>query len=110
MASNEGEVQKAILDYLAIRERQDKLTYWRSNNIPPSSFNNGKKFYYKTSVHAKGGIPDIIVVKDGLFIGLEVKDKSKQSESQIEFEKCIKKNGGQYYIVRSIDDVINIGL
>lgn len=110
MASDESGIQKAILDYLLIREKQGKLTYWRSNNIPPSSFNNGKKFYYKTSIHAKGGIPDIIVVKDGLFIGLEVKDKSKQSDSQIKFETNIKKNGGQYYIVRSIDDVINIGL
>lgn len=110
MTSNEGGIQKAILDYLAIREKQGKLTYWRSNNIPPSSFNNGKKFYYKVSVHAKGGIPDIIIVKEGMFIGLEVKDKSKQSESQIEFEKCIKKNGGQYYIVRSIQDVIDLKL
>ncbi|MFA6972882.1 MAG: VRR-NUC domain-containing protein [Gallionella sp.] len=61
--------------------------------------------------YSKNGIPDIIVIKDGFFVGLEVKaPKGKQSESQKEFEKGSKAAGAEYYLVKSIDDVIEIGL
>lgn len=108
--SDEASLQKAILDLLAIKEKQGKLMYWRSNNIPPSGVKNGKQFYYKTSVHAKAGIPDIMVVKDGFFIGLEIKDKAKQSEGQKKFEKLLKQNGAEYYIIKSVDQLKEIGL
>lgn len=55
------------------------------------------------------GIPDIIVIVNGKFVGLEVKrPKTYQSEAQKEFEYECKKNGGEYYVVRSIDDVMKI--
>ena len=57
------------------------------------------------------GSPDICVVKDGFFIGLEVKQKGgRQSPEQKDWEKRVKEAGGEYYVVSSIDDVINIGL
>lgn len=108
--SNEAQIQSAVCDYLAIREKQGKLMYWRQNNIPPSGFHNGKKFYYKKNNHSKNGIPDIIVIKDGFFIGLEIKDKGKQSVDQKEFEKLLKENGAEYHIVRKLEDLKEIGL
>ena len=84
--------------------------YWRSNNIPPSGMKNGKQFYYKTNIHAKKGIPDIIVILNGDFIGLEIKDKAKQSKEQKEFEKMVKDNGGEYYVIKSVDQLKEIGL
>lgn len=110
MVSNEANIQSAVLELLAIKEKQGKLMYWRANNIPPSGVKNGKQFYYKTNVHAKKGIPDIIVIKDGFFIGLEIKDKARQSPEQKEFEKMIKANGGEYHIIHNIDQIKEIGL
>ena len=110
MASNEAQIQSAVLDHLAIKERQGKLMYWRSNNIPPSGVKGGKQFYYKTSVHAKKGIPDIIVIKDGFFIGLEIKDKGKQSPEQKTFEKLVKDNGAEYHVITNVDQLKEIGL
>jgi VRR-NUC domain. len=58
----------------------------------------------------KKGVPDIILVFKGQFIGLEVKRQGgKQSEYQLEFEKEVKENGGKYHVVSSINDVINLG-
>lgn len=57
------------------------------------------------------GLPDIIVVWGGMFIGLEVKTKiGKQSPDQKVFESLVKKHGGKYFVVRSIEDVQAIGL
>ena len=109
--SNEANIQSAVLDLLAIKEKQRELMYWRSNNIQPSGIKkDGKRFFYKANVHAKKGIPDIIVIKDGFFIGLEIKDKEKQSDGQKEFEKLVKQNGGEYHIIKSVDQLKEIGL
>jgi hypothetical protein len=52
------------------------------------------------------GIPDIIVVIDGKFIGIELKaGKNKQSEWQVRFEEKIKKAGGYYYVIHSISEL-----
>ena len=113
MANRELEknIQSAILDYLALKERQGKLTYWRANNIPPSYVANGQQIYRRPSVHAKKGIPDINVIKEGIFIGLEIKVKGgKQSPAQVEMERIIKKAGGQYYVLSSLGDCISLGL
>ena len=55
------------------------------------------------------GLPDRIAIKDGRVLFLEIKRPGgKQSEGQIEFEKIIKSHGGEYYVVRSIEDVDKI--
>lgn len=55
------------------------------------------------------GTPDIIVVIDGKFIGLEFKTyRGRQSEDQKIFQKKLESAGGFYFIVRSTKDVENI--
>ena len=57
------------------------------------------------------GLPDIMVLTDGGYaVFLEVKDKSKQSEDQKIFEQKCKDIGCEYHIVKSIEDVTEIGL
>ena len=57
------------------------------------------------------GLPDIIVVKDGKFIGLEVKtDTGRLSTDQVEFGRAAKNAGARYEVVRSIEDVQKLGL
>ena len=101
----ETNIQNAICEYLERRRH----FFWRQNT--------GAVLNHKTGVframpkYSMNGIPDIIVIKDGYFVGLEVKQpKAKQQESQLEFEKKCKDAGGEYHVVRSIDDVKNIGL
>jgi len=55
------------------------------------------------------GIADIYALKNGRSIWLEIKTtKNKQSPDQIDFERNIKLHGSEYYVVRSVDDIISI--
>jgi len=99
----ETDIQFSICEYLAVK----KHFFWRQNSNP--IFSNGKM--RAMPKFSKNGIPDIIVIKDGYFIGLEVKTpKGKQSESQQVFEAQSIEAGAKYYVVRSIEDVQEIGL
>lgn len=55
------------------------------------------------------GSPDIIAVVDGRYVGIECKMGSgRQSPAQKEFQQALEQAGGQYFLVRSIDDLIEI--
>jgi len=96
----ESEIQKSILEYLGY---QKKIYFFRAGSGAIRTEQGG---YFKTG---KKGCPDIIVCKSGKFIGLEVKtEKGRQSENQKQAEQEIIKAGGEYYIVKSIDDVQKI--
>lgn len=106
MASNESAIQSAIIDYLYLK----KHFFVRLNNIPPVQTVNGKMQFRRMPKGSVKGLPDLMVIKNGGTIFLEVKDKSKQSPDQILFEKNCKEKGACYFIVRSIDDVKVLGL
>lgn len=95
----ETEIQSAICDYLA----QRNYFYWRQNNtgkMPGGRYASVKK-----------GIPDIIVIKAGRFIGIEVKtDEGRLSPDQVEFGRECVRNGGEYVVARSIDDIQRAGI
>lgn len=101
MSSNEGAVQLAICEYLDLK----RYFFWRQNNT--GVYDPKTKRFRRLPKYAIKGVSDIIVVHKGRVIFLEVKDKSSQSEYQKNFEKNIIKNDLEYYLVRSIDDVIN---
>jgi len=99
----EKEIQLAICDYLALK----KYFFWRQNVVP--IFEKGH--FRPMPKYSKNGVPDIILINKGYFWGLEVKQpKGKQSENQKIFEDGVKKAGGHYYIVTSLDDIIALGL
>jgi len=100
VAKEEKQIQNTIEKYLTLK----KHFYWKNNT---GAFKRDNHFYRFGAV----GSPDICVVKDGFFIGLEVKTKTgKQSEGQKDFEKRLKEAGGEYYVIKSLEDVKNIGL
>jgi len=73
--------------------------------------NNGAVYDKKKGVYRKGvqrrGIPDIIGIINGRFIGIEVKiGKDRQSADQKEVEKEINDAGGVYFIAKSYDDYL----
>lgn len=97
----ESQAQAAICEYLAYQ----KLFFWRNNNIPV--FADGT--FRAMPKYARKGVPDILLLINGKFIGLEVKSLTGiMSEHQKEFEADMQNNGGYYYVIRSIDDVQKI--
>lgn len=105
MTQKESDIQRAICDYLALK----KVFFWRNNNTP--IYDGQSKRYRAMPKYAMHGLPDIIVIRDGRFIGIEVKrEDGNLSEHQMEFARACVLNGGEYIIARSIDDVQKIGL
>ena len=97
----EKEIQKSILEFL---EWQKNIYFFRAGAGAVKTIRkNGSMGFFKTG---KKGLPDIVLVLNGYFIGLEVKRPSGvQSEAQKEAQKDIESAGGKYFLVRSIDDV-----
>lgn len=104
---SENEIQNTICEYLEILETQNKLMYWRQNTSPVYDVRGGS--FRKMSRHAKKGVPDILVIIKGKFLGLEVKSKvGKPSSDQLDFKRGMEKNGAMYHVVRSLEDVLSI--
>ncbi len=105
----EKDIQREICDYLFSKG----VFFWRSNNVPVFAMSgSGFRRFHSMPKYAPKGLPDIICLVKGRFIGLEVKRPNNPSktghENQIEMGKKIDKNGGLYKIVFSLNDVLNI--
>lgn len=101
----EAQLQRAICDYLALK----KHFFFRLNTIPV--FDSRRGVFRAMPKYARRGAPDIVVVRKGQFIGLEVKQlRGRQSLDQTQFETELRAAGGQYHIVRSVIDIKNLGL
>jgi len=104
---NEKDVQSAVLVYLGTLENMGKVYYFRNNSFRGSfQRSNGSQGYIRNS---KQGVPDIIVCYKGRYIGLEIKGtKGVQSDFQKQAEAAIKLAGGEYYIIRDLQEVVDI--
>lgn len=106
MKEKESEIQSRIIDYLQILENQGKLFMQRTNNTAISMMRNGKRVFRSMPKGQHFGFADLHCLVNGVFIALEVKTSTgRQSEHQKAMEKMIIANGGEYHIVRSVDDV-----
>lgn len=95
----EGPIKKDIMDHLTLLEKQNKLVFCRTGC--GSIAIHGR--YFKTG---KAGWPDITVLHNGLFIGIEVKKPDgEQSEAQKQMQTKIENCGGKYVLADSIEDV-----
>ncbi len=123
----EKDIQAGIMRYLST---QHNLVYWRQNSgsfIPPvlraiagvlkrfkisPASRNGIMGAVKRAVGhytctSEKGLPDITVVYRGIYVGLEVKKyDGKQNKDQVAMEKKMTKVRANYFVVKSIDDVI----
>ncbi len=85
----ENDIKNQVKDYLNIK----------------NCFN----FPIRQSLGSYRGIPDRIAIKDGRVLFLEIKKPGgKQSKNQIEFQKRVEEAGGEYYVIRSINDIMKI--
>ena len=77
-------------------------------------------FHILQAMGAYRGVSDLIAIKEGRVLFLELKapagfDKKGrkkkagvQSENQIKFEYDIDLHGGEYHVVRSVEDIIEV--
>ena len=85
--TQEGKIQAAIIKYL----KENKIWHFR----------------YNASVTY--GMPDIIAIYDGYFIGIEVKTPTgRATELQERMKDSIEKAGGYHVFATSVDDVYNL--
>jgi hypothetical protein len=103
----EKDIQRFICEWLT----KQGIFFWRSNNTPIfGKSGDGQWRYRSMSKYTPKGLPDMICLIGGTFIGLEVK-RSKQARvkpEQIYIGGQIKENGGLYYVVTSLDEVQGI--
>lgn len=83
----EKDIKRAVRTYL-------KIANWKVLNI-------------FQGLGCEPGISDLICIKDGFVLFIEIKTKTgKQSEKQIAFEMAIRERGGMYAVIRSVDELV----
>jgi hypothetical protein len=98
----EREILRSCIQYLQYK----KIFHWRQNTqgIP---LHDGKKWQFRPA--AMVGLPDIFILKKPRVIAVECKTLTgKQNDNQKNFEARFIENGGEYHIVRSVDDLMRI--
>ena len=117
----ESMVIKVVGDYLQIQRNQGKLMYIRNNSgAMPIVDGKNKRRYIR---FGDKGSPDFLVWKPSVkwayeadmgvdylrSIAIEAKsDIGTQSADQIKWQADFEKLGGEYYVVRGLDDLIKI--
>jgi len=118
----ESDIIRAVNDYLQIQRNQKKLMFIRNNSGAfPIVDGKNKRRYIR---FGDKGSPDFLVwlpydnEKECGFIpmhkwirGIAIEAKSdigKQSIDQIEWQADFEKLGGEYYIIRNIDYLIEV--
>jgi hypothetical protein len=98
----EIEIQRAIIDGLRWRG----VLAFRCQPAPVPIRNGRSIIGFRKADQFNIGMPDIVCVIQGRFIGIEVKSTiGRQSPEQIEWQLRIEKAGGTYVLARSWEDV-----
>lgn len=100
----EKEVQNSICEYLTLK----KYFFWRNNTMPVFSRNNaGKMAFRSMGKYAMKGLPDIIIIKNGKFIGVEVKRQGITAlrPEQEKFKSLCADNNAYYMVVHSLEEL-----
>lgn len=99
--------QSSIIDYLLLLQAKGELFVQRTNNT--GVYDPSNKTYRQLPKGAHRGFPDIFILKDGRCIFLEVKSSTGSlSQYQKEMEQQVLRNGGEFYLVRTVDYVEKI--
>lgn len=105
--NEESKIVTSICVYLKILENKKELYFFRNNSFQGTVLRkNGSRGYIRNN---KKGVADIFVLKNGKSFFLEVKSETgRQSTAQKLCQSIVEQSGGYYFIVRSVDDVIQI--
>lgn len=100
----EKDIQREICEWLTTNH----YFFWRNNNIPVfGRGNHGRMAYRAQSKYTPKGLPDILIIKEGELIGIEVKREQKLelSEHQENIKAKFIENGAYYFKVASVEDL-----
>lgn len=98
---SEEEIEHQILVYLNITK---KGFFWK--NIS-AGYHDGHAYRKHKSPFAINGVPDILGIINGEFVGFEVKSaKGKLRAEQEAFLRKAKAMGAKVFVVRSIEEVV----
>lgn len=102
----ESEILRSICDYLS----SQSVFFWRQNNVPVfARSNDGKMRFRALPKYTPRGLPDIMIVKQGILTGIEVKRPGALLRpEQAEICKAFQDNGANYYVVHSVKEMQNI--
>lgn len=103
----EADVLRELLVWLDSNAVQHNFLFWRSNNVPVFAKNNaGRMVYRSLPKHTPKGLPDIMLIYKGIFIGVEVKRPGAfLSPDQRAFMVSLKQHGGIYIVAQSVIDL-----
>ena len=100
----EGKVLKEVTDYLTKRG-----VFWIRINTQGNY--DAKRGMYIPSPYTKRGTPDLLACPNGQAVFLELKAKrGRLSPEQVVMGEIIKEAGCEWYCVRSVQEVIDLGL
>jgi hypothetical protein len=102
---NESQIEIQVCHWLRVKG----FFFWKQPNV---GFFDTRvmRFRRHSSPYVKRGVPDLIVLlPGGKFCGLEIKSATgTQSVDQKSFEQSVKRVGGEYWLVRSLEEVETI--
>lgn len=100
----EKDIQKEILEWL----NEQGYLFWRCNNVPVFSRNNGGHMAFRALPRfTPKGLPDIMVIVEGIFWAIECKAPNVKTlrPDQLNFATYLEINKGKYIMANSLDDV-----
>lgn len=102
----EKEIQREICDWL----HECGFFFWRQNSIPVFQRDSYGARFRAMPKYTPRGLPDIIILHQGMFIGLEVKVPGywKYTDDQQAMRDKILDNGGAYHLVTSLDETKDV--
>jgi hypothetical protein len=94
MKLRERDIQKTVCDWLTLRG-----FFWYRQNV------GGAKFGAQWVKFGLKGLPDVVVIVSGIYVGLEFKRPGGfLSEAQEFCKQLIKNAGAEYVEVKSLED------
>jgi hypothetical protein len=98
----EKDIQREICDWLD----SEGYFFWRNNTVPVFQQDKYGARFRKLPKYTPRGLPDIIILYFGEFIGLEVKVPNywKFTDDQQAMMDKIRQNGGAYHLVTSLSE------
>lgn len=98
----ETEIQRSILENLRWRG----ILAYRCQPAPVPIRNGNRIVGFRRADAFNVGMPDIVCVIAGRYIGIEVKSETgRQRAEQLDWQRKIEKAGGTYVLARSWKDV-----
>lgn len=105
LKATENEIQNTVCQYLQLK----RYVFWRQNNT--AIYDPLTRRFRKMPEFSRKGVSDVIAVSDSIVYFLEFKRAGcYQSKDQKKFEEDVTKSGGVYSVIRTLEDVKELGL